>query len=276
MNAIEINVSPILFSFGNVEVRWYGAMMALGVTALMFWTYMQIKRGAKISYDDLLSGAIIGIICGIVFSRLLHVFDGVENIRRYFSNPTSIIGGDGLTIYGAILGASLGVWVFSRMRKLSFAYAADVVTPGIIMAQAIGRVGCLFNGCCFGDGIEGNPFNIMYTNPQSYAPIGVVFQPTQVYEILFLLALLTIIMVFRSRFKPNGVQFMFYLGMYSIWRIGIGFLRVGPPGLAQAQFIGIIVSSICAVGIYLAIRRDRAQAAAETSKENLPETGSDG
>jgi prolipoprotein diacylglyceryltransferase len=55
-------------------------------------------------------------------------------------------------------------------------------------------------------------------------------------------------MIFRSKFKPDGVQFLFYLGMYSLWRIGIGFLRVGTPfafGLEQAQVIGIILAVIC-------------------------------
>ena len=248
MNAIEINVSPVLFHIGGLEVRWYGVMMALGVLVLILWTYNQIRRGAKISYDNLLGGALVGIPSGIIFSRLLHVVDGSANINYYFSQPLRIIGGEGLTIYGAILGAALGVWVYSRINKINFGYVADVVTPGIILAQVLGRVGCLFNGCCYGKEIVGSPFNIVYNNPESFGPIGFPVQPTQFYEILLLLALFAVIMIFRSKFKPDGVQFMFYLGMYSLWRIGIGFLRVGTPfafGLEQAQVVGIIVAAIC-------------------------------
>ena len=251
MNAIEIPVSPVLFHIGNLEVRWYGAMMVLAIAVLILWAYMQIRRGAKITYDDMLGGAMVGIPSGMIFARLLHVFDGIDNIRRYFSDPISIIGGSGLTVYGAILGAALGVWIYSRFRKLNYAYLVDVITPGIIMAQAIGRVGCLFNGCCYGD--AGSRFNIMYTHPEAYELLNRVFQPTQVYEILFLMALLVVIMLFRSKFKPAGVQFMFYLGTYSLWRIVIGFQRAeGTPfafGLLQAQVIGIIAAIICFGGI---------------------------
>ncbi|RJO60985.1 MAG: prolipoprotein diacylglyceryl transferase [Dehalococcoidia bacterium] len=248
MNAIEINVSPVLWHIGGMEVRWYGVMMALGVMVLILWTYNQIRRGAKLSYDHLLGGALVGIPSGIVFARLLHVVDGSSNINYYFSQPLRIIGGSGLTIYGAILGAALGVWVYSRLNKLNYSYLVDVITPGIILAQVLGRVGCLFNGCCYGKELIGSPFNIVYTNPESFAPISFPVQPTQFYELLFLLALFAVIMVFRSKFKPDGVQFMFYLGMYSLWRIGIGFLRVGTPfafGLEEAQVIGIIVAIIC-------------------------------
>jgi phosphatidylglycerol:prolipoprotein diacylglycerol transferase len=188
---------------------------------------------------------------------LLHVFDGIENIRHYFANPISIFGGSGLTVYGAILGAALGVWIYSRFRKLNYAYLVDVITPGIIMAQAIGRVGCLFNGCCYGD--EDSHFNIVYTNPESYAPLNQAFQPTQVYEILFLMALLAVIMIFRSKFKPAGVQFMTYLGTYSLWRIAIGFQREGGTpwmfGLVEAQIIGIIMAIICVGGISFLLYR---------------------
>jgi phosphatidylglycerol---prolipoprotein diacylglyceryl transferase len=249
---IEIDVSPVLLHLGGLEIRWYGAMMALGVTTLITWAYYQIKRGATLTLDNLSGAAMVGIPSGIIFARLLHVVDGPANIEYYFSVPSRIIGGAGLTIYGAVLGAALGVWIYSRFNKLNFAYLADVITPGIILAQALGRVGCLFNGCCYGKEIAGSPFNIIYTNPESFAPLNEAFQPTQLYEILFLLGLFAFIVVFRSKFKPSGVQFMFYLGMYSLWRIGIGFLRVGTPfafGLEEAQVIGIIVAAICFGGI---------------------------
>ena len=245
MNTIEINVSPVLWHIGGLEVRWYGVMMALGVLVLILWTMNQIRRGAKISYDNLMGAALVGIPSGIIFSRFLFLLDNWVH-----GDFPVVFGGAGLTIYGAILGAALGVWVYSRINKLNFSYLADVITPGIILAQVLGRVGCTLNGCCYGTAATiwpFNLFNIVYTN-SDVAELGVPFQPTQVYEILFLLALFAVIMIFRSKFKPDGVQFLFYLGMYSLWRIGIGFLRVGTPfafGLEQAQVIGIILAVIC-------------------------------
>ncbi len=256
MNAIEIKVSPVIWHIGGLEIRWYGIMLALGVMVLILWAMNQIRRGARITYDDLMGGALVGIPAGIIISRFLFLVDNWVQGKH----PV-IFGGEGLTIYGAILGAALGVWIYCRYRKLNYGYLTDVITPGIILAQAIGRVGCLFNGCCYGDAATLWPFdhfNIVYTNPESYGPLGVAVQPTQFYEILFLLALFAVIMIFRSKFKPDGVQFLFYLGMYSLWRIGIGFLRVGTPfmfGLEQAQVIGIVLAIFCTARIIILRRK---------------------
>jgi prolipoprotein diacylglyceryltransferase len=72
--------------------------------------------------------------------------------------------------------------------------------------------------------------------------------PTNAYEIIFLLALFGVIMATRSKFKAKGSQFLFYLGMYGLWRLLVGFLRINTPfllGLEQAQFIGLLSVVIC-------------------------------
>ncbi|MFH1015742.1 MAG: prolipoprotein diacylglyceryl transferase family protein, partial [Chloroflexota bacterium] len=124
---ITINISPIAFTIGLLEVRWYGIFVALAVMTVVAWTVWQVKKGAKISYDTVFAAALVGIPSGVIFSRLLHVIDQWE----YFSqNPGQIIGGEGLTAWGAVLGAALGVWVYSKFAKMSFAYFADVIAPG--------------------------------------------------------------------------------------------------------------------------------------------------
>jgi phosphatidylglycerol:prolipoprotein diacylglycerol transferase len=250
-NMIEIGISPVAFAIGSIEIRWYGLMMATGVTVLILWTLWQVRRGARLTSDQVLGAALVGIPSGIVFARLLHIIDYWKD---YYPPSLTWFGGAGLTIYGAILGAALGVWVYSRFVKFNYANAADVVTPGIILAQCLGRIGCLFNGCCYGNEAKDVFCSIVYTNPLSLGfEYGKPVYPTQVYEIIFLLFTFIIIMLFRSRFKPDGMQFMFYLTLYSLWRIGVGFLRDNRPflfGLEQAQVIGIIV---CVVTIPLMI-----------------------
>jgi phosphatidylglycerol:prolipoprotein diacylglycerol transferase len=237
---IEINVSPVAFYLGSLEVRWYGIMLALAVVVLILWAFLQIRRGAKLTYDQVLTAAIIAIPSAIIFSRLLHVVDLWE---FYSQNPGEIIGFSGLTIYGAILGAAIGVWVYSRFNDLNFAYMADIITPGILLAQAIGRVGCLLNGCCYGT--ESEVFcSIVYSNPESFGPIGNAVHPTQVYEIIFLL--LTFVSIYRlqHRLLPLGSLFAVYLSFYAVWRFAIGFVRentIFALGLEQSQLISVIV-----------------------------------
>jgi phosphatidylglycerol:prolipoprotein diacylglycerol transferase len=235
-----INVSPIAFTIGAFSVRWYGIMVALAVMTLIFWALREVRRGAALSYETVFNAALVGIPSGIIFSRLLHVIDYWQ---YYSQNPGQIIGGSGLSIYGAVLGAALGIWIYSRFSKVSFGYLADVLAPGIILAQAIGRVGCTLNGCCYG--VETDIFcAIIYTNPESLGPLGVPVHPTQIYEIIYNLIVFVVLLRLRGRFQPAGSLFLIYLTFYSLWRLGIDFIREGKPflfGLHEAQVISIIV-----------------------------------
>lgn len=237
---ITISINPIAFTIGDISVRWYGIMVALAVVELIVWVMWRIRRGADISYDSVITVALIAIPSGIIISRLLNIID---LWGFYMANPGLILGFSGLTIWGAILGATLGIWIYSRFTDFRFGYFMDVITPGVLLAQVIGRVGCTINGCCYGNECS-LPFAVIYTNPNSYAPVGVAVHPTQLYEIAFLLIVFGVLFWLRKRFRPEGSLFLIYLGLYSIWRLGIGFLREGTNflfGLQQAQVIGIVV-----------------------------------
>ena len=199
-----------------------------------------MKRGANVSYDTVISAAIVGIPSGIIISRLLHVVDFWD---YFIEHPSQIIGGQGLSIYGAVLGAALGIWIYSRVRKMSFGYFADMLAPGIILAQAIGRVGCTLRGCCYG--LETDIWcAVIYTNPASSAPLGIPVHPTQIYEIIYNLIVFGLLFALRKRFRPDGSLFLVYLTLYSAWRLGIDYIREGTDflfGLHEAQVIAIIV-----------------------------------
>jgi phosphatidylglycerol:prolipoprotein diacylglycerol transferase len=235
---IQININPIAFW----HVRWYGILVALAIGVLVLWIAWHVKndKQKRISVDTVLVAALVGIPSGVIVSRAIHVIDLWE---YYSQHPSEIIGGMGLTIWGAIIGGVLGIWITSRFTKFKFGYFADVMAPGLILAQIIGRIGCTINGCCYGDECS-LPWSISYVNPEALAPLGVSFHPTQVYEIIFLAVSFGIIMLLRNRLKPEGSLFFIYMAMYSGWRIGIGFLREGTDflfGLHEAQIIGIII-----------------------------------
>jgi len=252
---IEININPVAFAIGPVEVRWYGILIALGILQVVLWMMWQVRRGGGLSYDTVFNAAIVGIPSGIIISRLLHVIDFSE---YYIENPQLIIGGEGLTIYGALLGGTLGIWIYSRFSSFRFAYMFDLMVPSVILAQAIGRVGCVINGCCYGD-VCSLPWAIVYTHPGSLAPSGIPVHPTQVYEIIYLLVIFGVTLSLRGRLRPDGSLFMVYLGFYSLWRLGIDFIREGTSflfffGLHQAQVIALVVLAIV---VPVLIRRRR-------------------
>ncbi len=256
---ITISISPIAFTIGTVSVRWYGIMVALAVLVLVLWVLWQVKRGAKLSYETIITAALVGIPSGIIIAKLLHVIDMWD---YYVANPGLIWGFSGLAIWGSVLGATLGVWIYSKFSKLPFGYLVDLVAPGIILAQAIGRVGCTINGCCYGLPTS-LPWGVVYTHPESYAPLGVAVHPTQVYEIIFCLMVFVVLLRLRGHFKPDGSLFLIYLSLYSLWRIGIDFIRDGTPflfGLHQAQVISIVVLLIAIPILILRTRWVKAEA----------------
>ena len=261
---ITINIDPVAF----LNIRWYGIAVTMAIIVIILWLAWQVRKGAKVSYDTVLMAAVVGIPSGIIVSRLLHVIDNIVvaklhpelalagRVIDYTQHPGQIIGGDGLTIYGAVLGAALGIWVYSRFSKFQFGYLADLIVPGLILAQAVGRVGCTINGCCYGLPTS-LPWGIVYTHPDSLAHIGVAVHPTQVYEIIYLLIMFGVVLMLRRRLKHDGSLFLIYLVLYSAWRIGIDFLREGTPfffGLHQAQFTGI---TVLAIAITLLVLRTR-------------------
>ncbi len=235
---IKIGVDPVIFSIGPFHPGWYGLAVSLGIMFVVFWAAYEIKKGARITYDNLLMAAIVGIPSGIIGARLVHVIDQWE---YYSQNLGRIIGGEGLSIYGGVLGALLGVWIYSRFSKLNFAHLLDVVAPGIAMGQAIGRVGCTLNGCCYGDNTT-VPWGIEYTNPNSYGYGAGVVHPTQVYEVIYMALLFLLLYKLRRRLQPDGALAMVYFAGYAIWRFFVDFIREGTPflfGLHQAQVIAI-------------------------------------
>ncbi len=265
---ITIGIDPVAFTIGSFSVGWYGIMVALAVLSLVVWALVSVKRGSGLTYNEVVNAAIVGIPSGVIFSRLLHVLD----MWNYYSqNPWKIIGGSGLSIWGAVLGAALGIWIYSRFSKVSFGHLADVIAPGIILAQAIGRVGCTILGDDTGLATS-LPWGVIYTSPNSPTnqAIGLaVTHPVVTYEIIFNLIVFGILLMLRKKLKPDGSLFLVYLGLYSIWRISSDFLREGTDflfGLHQAQVIGIIVLVICVV--LLIVRKTRWVKDEEAAEKN--------
>ena len=252
---MTIPVDPVAFTIGPVSIRWYGIFIALAIVWIVVWMVWQKKRGVNLTYDAILTGFLVGIPSGVIISRLLHVLDNIVvakvhpelaaagQVFDYTKDPLKIFGGDGLTAYGAVLGAALGVWIYCRITKLDMGYVIHTLAPAVISAQAIGRIGCTLNGCCYG--IACNlPWCVEYTNPSSVAFGAGVVHPTQIYEIIYNLMVFGILWKLMSKVRPDGTLFLIYLALYSAWRVGIDFIRPGNPflfDLHQAQVIGIIV-----------------------------------
>ncbi len=248
-----INIDPVAFTIGSIEIRWYGILIAIAVAVVILWLVRQIeslrKKGELPIIPDMMI-APAGIISGMIGAKLVHVF---ERWDFYIQNPTAIFSGGGFAVYGGILGATLGIWIYLKLTHQDellkhFGFFIDLVTPGIILAQAIGRIGCAINGCCHGKlAPDWFPLSLVYTHPNTSCAFdlrGVPLYPTQPAETVFGLITFAILLKLRGRLKPDGSLFLVYLIMYSAWRLGIGYLRTDMQfifGLSQAQIISLVV-----------------------------------
>jgi phosphatidylglycerol:prolipoprotein diacylglycerol transferase len=236
---ININISPIAFSLGAFEIRWYGIMVVLAVIAIIGISLLEAKR-VGIAEDHIYSLGAYAVIGGIVFSRVIHVIDKWD---YYIAHPMQIFNFEGLAVYGAVIGVVLAIIIYCLAKKLSIWLIADIISPGALVGMAIGRIGCVLNGCCYGL-TTSLPWAVEYTCPDSYAPLGVPLHPTQIYHIIWNLIAFAVLWSLRRRLKPRGSVFLLYLAFYAAGDLIIRTFREGEPflfGLQQAQLIGIIV-----------------------------------
>jgi len=250
---ITIGINPVVFCLGSLEVRWYGVMVVLAIVAIIFIALHEARR-VGISEEHIYNVGLWAIVGGVVVSRLVHVIDKWD---YYLAHPGQIIGFAGLAVYGAVIGALLAILIYSWVKKLSFWQFADIVAPGAILGQAIGRIGCAINGCCYGLPTS-LPWAVVYTHPASYAPLGVPLHPTQIYHLFWNLAAFAIIWQLRTRLKPQGSLFLSYLALYAAGDLGIRFVREGEPflfGMQQAQLIGIVILLVAVPWLVIRMRR---------------------
>ena len=238
---IEIGIDPVAF----LNVTWHGIMIALAIMLGVLWMVREVRNGAKLSYDTVFTATVVGLPSAIVFSRLLHVIDKGEHYSQY---PEQIIGGQGLSVFGAILGGTLAIWLYSKFSNFQFGYFADLVAPVLLLGQAVGRVGCTINGDAYGKETS-LPWGFIYTHPDSFASFsGIATHPWPVYEIIYNLISFGVLLKLKGRLKPDGSLLLIYFSLYALWRLGFNFLRGGADpflfGLHQVQVVSIIVLAI--------------------------------
>ncbi|HJX02925.1 MAG TPA: prolipoprotein diacylglyceryl transferase [Dehalococcoidia bacterium] len=235
----HIDINPVAFSIGSLEIRWYGIMVVLAIIAIIAISLLEARR-MRIPEEHVYNLAIFAVIGGVIFSRLVHVIDRWD---YYSLHPAEIVGFEGVAIYGAVIGVLLAVVIYCLVRKLSIWMVGDMIAPGALVGMAIGRVGCLLNGCCFG--LPSEAFcSVIYDNPNTYAPLGLAILPTQVIHIIWNMLAFALVWMLRKRLQPRGTLFLLYLALYAGGDLIIRFFREGSPwlfGMQQAQIIGIIM-----------------------------------
>jgi phosphatidylglycerol---prolipoprotein diacylglyceryl transferase len=220
--------------------------MAIGIAVGLALT-VRLARRLGFSDDTILTAAFGAIVFGFVGARVTHVID---NWADYSRDPLDILAlqKGGLGWYGALIGGVVGAWIAARLRKFSLARFADATAPGIFLGLCFGRVGCTLNGDS--PGTETSlPWGIVYTNPDSFAPLSVSTHPAAAYEILWNIAIVLVLWRLWKRLTPDGSLFLVSLVLYSVGRFVISWLRaedqvLGP--LHQSHLISLAIFAVAA------------------------------
>ncbi|MBI2119942.1 MAG: prolipoprotein diacylglyceryl transferase [Elusimicrobia bacterium] len=223
---------PNLFSIGPFTLHTYGLLVALGTFLSLQLTLYFAKKdgfGSLQIKENLYELFFYLLVSGILGARFFFV---LTHLKEFIGDLLSIfkVWQGGLVSFGGLFGASLGFLAWKRKNKniLPWKKALDWCAPALSFGHALGRLGCLSSGCCFGAPTD-KAWGIIFDNPQSLAPLWVSLHPTQIYEFIFLFFLGSFLWWKSLRKKilqsADGMLFAQYLILYSLGRFFIDFFR---------------------------------------------------
>lgn len=231
----------VAFDILGRPIYWYGILFGLGFLAASFhfsWLGRRQRRSPDFA-TDLILWIMLGTVVGARTAYVLANWDevtanglmGILNVRE-----------GGMVFYGGLIGASVLVVLFARRRGIPLLEMGDFAISGVPLGHALGRIGCLVNGCCFGSETK---------CALSVAVEGVNRHPTPLYEAAGNLLVYLLLLLFTRTSPPRGRVLALYLLTYPVLRFGLEFLRgddrITFAGLHLAQLVSLALFTCGAV-----------------------------
>lgn len=241
-------INPIAITFGPLEIRWYGIIIAIGILIALEWTMRRSKaRGLELALVERATFA--AILGGIVGARLIYVAQNISYFTAHADRILAFTDG-GLSIHGALLGGALALFIAIGFDRKQFARIADATMPGLSLAMILGRLGNFANAELFGP-----PTNLPWKLfiPVASRPTGLAdvafYHPTFLYDIILNSIVLFLLLKFEHKMnKPGQLTLWFFLGI-AITRFIVEFWRIGDStllGLSLAQIVSVLIASFSA------------------------------
>ena len=267
---IEIAHMSKSVSIFGFSIAYYGIIIGIGMMAGIVVALLEAKR-TKQNTDQYIDLAIFGIISAIIGARLYYVIFEWDYYSQHLLEIFNTRRG-GLAIYGGIIGAVICVIIFSKVRKLSAWQLCDTACLGLITGQIIGRWANFVNMEAFGgytDNLLAMQLNVneaYYTTPdlleRAVTVVGIQYiqvHPTFLYESLWNLGVLIVLLLYRNHKKFTGEVFLMYIAGYGLGRFWIEGLRTDQlliPGIGfpVSQLLSAVLV-IAAAGLIIYLRR---------------------
>jgi phosphatidylglycerol:prolipoprotein diacylglycerol transferase len=252
---------PVLFRIGAFEVGTYGLLLALGFLAALALAKRQAKLDG-IPGEAVSDLAITVLLAGLVGSRVLYIL--VELLKgappgEVFSLPMLRAAGH---VHGGIL-AALAAFIWrSRKLGLRLGVTGDALVPATALGQALGRLGCLMAGCCYGSACD-KPWALTFTNPDAWrfsqTPLGLPLHPVQLYTFAGNLLVMGLLLALRPRRRFEGQVLAAYFVLEGVaravvetWRgdgdrgiwLGLSWLSTGRLTALLFVAIGLVLAAV--------------------------------
>lgn len=236
-------MDPVAFKIFEIEFRWYGILMASG---MLIASMLLIRWAEKEGYNrDTIYDFLLWVIpSAIVGARLYYVIFEFESYNGNILRMINFREG-GMAIHGGVIAGAIAAYLFCYKRGIKFLKMADMVAPGLILAQAIGRWGNYINGEA-----HGGPTDVFWAITVN----GQKVHPTFLYESIWNLFVFFVLIRIMKNKKFDGQIFFLYGILYSFARFLIEGLRTDSLmffGLRIAQIMSIFIIIVFSILYYL-------------------------
>lgn len=251
--SLSLNIDPVAFHIGSRPVYWYALIILSGFLLGLFFVCSTCKKRG-VEKENVWDIAIFGLVAGIIGARIYYIvfaLDEFNSVAEMFE-----IWNGGLAIYGGIIAAVITAFVYCRIKKLNTLNVFDVCAPGLFIGQAIGRFGNFVNAEVFG----GETASLLGMSINGKPPVHPLF----LYESLWNVAGLAILLLLRDKKKADGQVFCFYLMWYSFGRFFLEGMRdtryilfAIPNVLGISQLVAAALVILSAAGIVYLKKRGK-------------------
>lgn len=250
------------FSIGPVTIHIYALCILMGIVLAVWITTTRWKKLGG-NFDQVLDITLVSVPAGIIGARLYHIITTPE---RFFGPDGDWaemfrIWNGGLGIWGGVLFGALAAWAWCRHKHYPMALLADAIAPGLLVAQAVGRLGNWFNQELYGAPTTlpwGLKLNMEGTtighSEQCYdgatCPSGTLFHPTFLYEMIWNLIGAAIIVYIGSKAMKKlkaGSLFAVYIMWYTLGRTWIESLRID----YAHEFLGVRINVWVSMAVFV-------------------------
>ena len=241
---LKIN-PPSKFTIGSIDVHLYGIIIALGLILAVVYA-MRRKEQFGLSEDDLLDGVLWIAPFAIVCARIYYC---VFEWEQYASDPISIlyIWEGGIAIYGAVIGAAVGVLIHCKLiKKISVAATLDIVSLGFMIGQTLGRWGNFVNREAHG-GVTDSFLRMGLLNPATME--GQYYHPTFLYESVWNLIGFILLHFFSKKRKYDGQVALCYVAWYGLGRAIIEGLRTDSLWWGPFRVSQVLAAASCVIAV---------------------------